>query len=69
MTPRTDTVAASHLLCDHDQIPAPQRQQLDGAFIRALGLRSNDPDFAATVAAGYVEPLDEWADRVLGGTP
>lgn len=48
--------------------PEP-RQRISHAFLRALGLvpRQPDPDFAAGVAAGYVEPLDTWTARVLGG--
>jgi hypothetical protein len=42
--------------------------QVGAPLVRALGLvpRPVDPDFAATVEAGYVESLDEFAARIGG---
>lgn len=35
----------------------------DSRPVQARPARTVDPDFAATVAAGFVEPLDDWAAR------
>lgn len=60
MTPRTETVAVSHLLCD-DAPPL-----ITGAVANTLvrSLRLVDPDYQDTVAAGYVETLEEFAIRI-----
>ncbi|MEV6580195.1 hypothetical protein AB0M92_18755 [Streptomyces sp. NPDC051582] len=61
MSPR-ETQVLSALLCDPDAavIAAP-------GLLRALGLVPVDPDFADTVAAGYVESADDWFARI--GSP
>jgi len=57
MTPRTKA-AVSGLLCDPPTtITGPLAQSL----VRALDLA---PDYEATVAAGYVESLDEYTLRI-----
>lgn len=58
MTPRTETVTVSHLLSDAPPlITGPIAQSL----IRSLNL---DPDYKATVDAGYVESLEDFALRI-----
>ncbi|MFE0088820.1 hypothetical protein [Streptomyces sp. NPDC059016] len=73
---RTEVVV-SELLTAHPVVPP----QVGGPFLRALGLVEREPDdeqhaadFAATVAAGFVEDLDTWTARTrkprpAGGTP
>jgi hypothetical protein len=62
---RHEEQVLSALLCDPDAAV-----QVGGPLVRALGLvpRPVDPDYAATVAAGYVETPDEWMARI-GGRP
>ncbi len=62
---RTEVVV-SELLTAHPVVP----EQVGGPLLRALGLVEREPvdeqhaqDFAATVAAGYVEDLDTWTAR------
>ncbi|MFD8919400.1 hypothetical protein ACFV0Y_16475 [Streptomyces sp. NPDC059569] len=61
-----DTAVLSELLCDLPDAPAETRDLVVTPLVRALGLRTVDPDFQASVDAGYVEWPDEWAARVLG---
>ncbi|MEU7032676.1 hypothetical protein ABZ958_03195 [Streptomyces sp. NPDC046237] len=62
MTPQTAIV--SELLCELDVAPAPIREAAGAQLLRALDLV--DPDYTASLAAGHVESLDDWARRVLG---
>ena len=55
MTPRTETAALSNLLCDLPDSPPAQRQLVGAALVRALRLANPDPDYADTVASGYVD--------------
>lgn len=69
MTPLAAPAAAVTVLPDlADMAPEP-RQRLASTLLRALDLvpRPIDPDFAASVADGYVETDEAWAARVLGG--
>lgn len=66
----TETAAMAVTLTTLPDAPAEVQRELGAGLVRALGLapqREVDPDYAASVAAGYVESLDEWAERVLGG--
>lgn len=58
---RIETTVLSAALCDPEAI-----SQLGAPLVRAMGLvpRPVDPDFAATVEAGYVETPDEFAARL-----
>lgn len=63
---RTELVV-SELLSAHPVVPP----QVGGPLLRALGLVDREPadeqhaaDFAASVAAGYVEPLDDYRARI-----
>lgn len=57
---RTELVV-SELLTAHPVVPA----EVGGPLLRALGLVERDPDFAASLDAGFVEDVDAWAARVL----
>ncbi|MEU6397820.1 hypothetical protein ABZ867_12670 [Streptomyces cinnamoneus] len=61
MTARTETVVSVLLSDPPPVLVAP-------ALLRGLGLvaRPVDPDFADTVAAGYVEDVDAWWARIGG---
>ncbi|MFF4746842.1 hypothetical protein ACGF3K_14280 [Streptomyces sp. NPDC047980] len=60
---RTEVVV-SELLMAHPVVPP----QVGGPLLRALGLVDRDPDFQATVDAGYLETdLDAWAAQTWGG--
>ncbi|WP_030917484.1 hypothetical protein [Streptomyces sp. NRRL B-24720] len=57
MTPRTETVIVSTLLSDPPPvITGPVAQSI----VRALGL---DPNYADSLARGFVETLDQFAVR------
>lgn len=58
---RIETTVLSAALCDPEAI-----SQLGAPLVRALGLVPVDPDFADTVAAGYVETDAEFALRIGG---
>ncbi|WP_405461512.1 hypothetical protein OG786_29055 [Streptomyces sp. NBC_00101] len=58
MTPRTETVVVSTLLTNP---PARITGPVATPLIRSLGL---DRDYEDTVAAGYVDTLDEYAARM-----
>ena len=59
MTPRTETVVLSSILSDP---PPTITGPVAESVIRSLRLR--DPDYEATVAAGYVEPLEKFEARI-----
>ncbi|MGH3585034.1 MAG: hypothetical protein ACRDQ0_01820 [Pseudonocardia sp.] len=59
MTPRTETVVVSTLLSDP---PPVITGVVAESLIRSLHLV--DPDYQDTVAAGYVESLDEFEARI-----
>ncbi|MFJ3084650.1 hypothetical protein ACIPJG_33540 [Streptomyces halstedii] len=59
MTPRTETVVVSHLLSDP---PPTITGPVATSILRSLHLV--DPDYADTVASGYVESLEEFAARI-----
>ncbi|WP_405944693.1 hypothetical protein [Streptomyces sp. NBC_00932] len=61
---RPETVILSNSLCDLASAPPEVRQQIGTGLVRALGL--SDRDFEDTVAAGYVESVDDWAARIGG---
>lgn len=71
---RPETAVMSQLLCDLPDTPPETRQPVGSALIRALHLAPEPPepeaesDFDRSVRAGFVEPLDDWAERVLGDT-
>ncbi|MFE9886816.1 hypothetical protein [Streptomyces scopuliridis] len=71
MTLHSETAVLSALLCDLPDAAAEVRAPIASSLIRSLGLteRPVDPDFQASVDAGYVEWPDEWAARVLGEAP
>ncbi|MEU0665706.1 hypothetical protein ABZ508_26470 [Streptomyces lavendulocolor] len=66
MTPATAIV--SQLLCELPDSAPPVQQQVGQVLVRALGLVDREPadektaaDYAASLAAGYVETdLDAW---------
>ncbi|MFJ8871042.1 hypothetical protein ACIRD6_35485 [Streptomyces sp. NPDC102473] len=60
MTPRTETVAISHLLCD--DAPPVITGPVAESLIRSL--RLIDPDFQDTEASGYVESLEAYTIRI-----
>jgi len=60
MTPRTETVAMSHLLCD--DAPPVITGPVAESLIRSL--RLIDPNYADTVDAGYVESLEAYTIRI-----
>lgn len=70
MTPLAAPTAAVTALPDLAAMAPEPRQRISHALLRALDLvpREVDPDFAASVAAGYVETLDAWTARVLSAT-
>ncbi|NEB42339.1 hypothetical protein [Streptomyces sp. SID14515] len=59
MTPRTETVTVSHLLCD---APPVITGEVANTLVRSL--RLVDRDYQDTVDAGYVETLEEFAIRI-----
>ncbi|MFE7237257.1 hypothetical protein [Streptomyces sp. NPDC057580] len=59
MTPRTDIVTVSHLLSDP---PPVITGPVATSIVRSL--RLIDPNYQATVDAGYVETLDEYTLRI-----
>lgn len=63
---RTETAVVSELLCDLPDLPPADKQAMGAALVRALRLIAPDPNYADTVAAGYVEDLDAYTAR-LGG--
>lgn len=66
MTPLAAPSAAVTALPDlADMAPEP-RQRISHALLRALDLvpREPDPDFAASVAAGYVETPEAFGTRI-----
>ncbi|MEU0355699.1 hypothetical protein [Streptomyces cyaneofuscatus] len=62
MTPRTETVTVSHLLCD---APPLITGPVATSIVRSLNLV--DRDYQDTVDAGYVETLEEFAIRISKG--
>lgn len=65
MTPRTETVAVSHYLCDTPVITGPVADTL----VRSLRLdRPRDlkaeRDYQDTADTGYLETLEEFAIRI-----
>ncbi|MGW6741726.1 hypothetical protein ACWGDX_13525 [Streptomyces sp. NPDC055025] len=61
-----ETAAMSELLSDLPDAPVGVRRVVVSPLVRALGLVPVEPDFQASVDAGFVEWPDEWAARVLG---
>ncbi|WP_406325869.1 hypothetical protein OG784_13055 [Streptomyces sp. NBC_01617] len=58
MTPRTETVVVSTLLSDP---PPVITGPIATALVRSLDL---DPNYADSVACGFVETLEEFAARI-----
>ncbi|MFE2497158.1 hypothetical protein [Streptomyces scopuliridis] len=58
---RPETAVLSELLCDLPDAKPETRDLVVTPLMRPV-----DPDFQASVDAGYVEWPDEWAARVLG---
>jgi hypothetical protein len=56
---RIETAALSQLLCDPEAAA-----HVGGPLLRSLGLVPVDRDFADTVAAGYVESVEEFGARI-----
>lgn len=61
LRPETTVMAAA--LCDLPDADPAVQQRLGAQLVRALRLANPDPDFADSVAAGYVEGLAEYGAR------
>lgn len=63
---RTTTAVVSELLTDLPDAPPATRAMVVPQLLRALGLTKEQRDYQDTVAAGYVETLDQFAVRIGG---